>query len=315
MDAKTMKIAHEKVQELLDNMEKIILGKRQVLKLTLTALLADGHILFEDVPGVGKTTLIKALAASIQGSYGRIQFTPDLLPGDILGSAIYNSLTHTFEFKEGPVFTTVLLADEINRATPRAQSALLEVMSERQVTLDGTSYPMEENFFVLATQNPIEYEGTYPLPEAQLDRFLFCLSIGYPDYEAELELLKGTDTEKLLPQLKGVLTLAELSILKKLASEVHVTDDLYEYALSLILATRNQPEIRLGASPRGGLAFLRAAKAYALVEGRNFCVPDDFKAVFLPTFAHRIFLSTGAFSKKETEALLQKILQHVPVPL
>lgn len=315
MDAKTMKIAHEKVQELLDNMEKIILGKRQVLKLTLTALLADGHILFEDVPGVGKTTLIKALAASIQGSYGRIQFTPDLLPGDILGSAIYNSLTHTFEFKEGPVFTTVLLADEINRATPRAQSALLEVMSERQVTLDGTSYPMEENFFVLATQNPIEYEGTYPLPEAQLDRFLFCLSIGYPDYEAELELLKGTDTEKLLPQLKGVLTLAELSILKKLASEVHVNDDLYEYALSLILATRNQPEIRLGASPRGGLAFLRAAKAYALVEGRNFCVPDDFKAVFLPTFAHRIFLSTGAFSKKETEALLQKILQHVPVPL
>ncbi|MGX7198502.1 AAA family ATPase [Enterococcus nangangensis] len=315
MDAKTMKIAHEKVQELLDNMEKIILGKRQVLKLTLTALLADGHILFEDVPGVGKTTLIKALAASIQGSYGRIQFTPDLLPGDILGSAIYNSVTHTFEFKEGPVFTTVLLADEINRATPRAQSALLEVMSERQVTLDGTSYPMEENFFVLATQNPIEYEGTYPLPEAQLDRFLFCLSIGYPDYEAELELLKGTDTEKLLPQLKGVLTLAELSILKKLASEVHVTDDLYEYALSLILATRNQPEIRLGASPRGGLAFLRAAKAYALVEGRNFCVPDDFKAVFLPTFAHRIFLSTGAFSKKETEALLQKILQHVPVPL
>ncbi|WP_071131502.1 AAA family ATPase [Enterococcus timonensis] len=307
-------LAYKKIQQLKNQLAQVILGKEEVLTLTITALIADGHLLFEDVPGVGKTTLIKALAQSIGGEFSRIQFTPDLLPADILGTTIFNSQKQDFEFKPGPVFTTVLLADEINRATPRAQAALLEVMNEKQVTLDGTTYPLAENFFVLATQNPLEYEGTYPLPEAQLDRFLFRLNIGYPDAESELALLKNQGPLRIGKTLAPVISLDELSEIKKLVQQVNMDDSLYAYGLALVKATRNHPEIFLGVSPRGAMAFIQGAKAYAVVSGRNYCLPDDLKAVFLPACAHRIYLNAGDFLREKNEAVLAEILNKTAVP-
>lgn len=252
----------------------------------IVALLAGGHVLFEDIPGVGKTLLVKALAKAVQGTFSRVQCTPDLLPSDILGFSVYNSQSKEFEFRPGPIFTTILLADEINRTTPRTQSALLEAMAENHATIDNNTYPLDNHFFVLATQNPIEYEGTYPLPEAQLDRFLFRLQIGYPSFDDELLLLLDK-FEKVLDNLNEVLNSYEIEEIKTNVANVFVSPEVASYALQLVSATRSHAAIQLGISPRGSLSFIQAAKAYALIHGRNYVTPKDLQDlvpyVFFPS--------------------------------
>lgn len=301
---------HQSIQKLIAEMEKVVIGKREVIEMTVAALLAGGHVLFEDIPGVGKTVLVKTLAKAIHGVFSRVQFTPDLQPSDITGISIYNEQSQAFEFRPGPIFTRVLLADEINRTPPRTQAALLEAMSEGSVTIDNQTYTLDEHFFVLATQNPVEYEGTYPLPEAQLDRFLFRLTIGYPVYEDELVLLLGGQ-ERALAQVQPVVSEAELRALKAQVDAVTVTDQISRYALDLIRASREHPGILLGISPRGGIAFLRGAQAYALVQGRNFVTPEDLQKVLGPVFGHRLLLNYGA----DKEGLLQELIDQVPVPV
>lgn len=307
--------AKEKIDQLIDEMEKTIYGKRQVIQLTITALLAGGHVLFEDIPGVGKTMMIKTLAKAIMGDYKRIQLTPDLFPSDILGVSIFNSQTNEFEFRPGPVFTTILLADEINRTTPKTQSALLEAMSENHVTIDNKTYQLNDHFFVLATQNPIEFEGTYPMPEAQLDRFLFRLQIGYPAFEDELDLLLEKKRHE-LTQVVPVISHDELMSLKQLVNEVHVGEKVARYALALVSVTRTHPDIELGISPRGSLAFLKAAQAFAVTEGRDFVTPLDVKKVLPATFRHRLLLS-GHYSPTETQLdkIITEIVAAVDVPV
>lgn len=307
--------AYKKLTVLIDEMEKVILGKRDVLQMTIAAFLADGHVLFEDIPGVGKTLMVKTLAKATHGKYNRIQFTPDLLPNDVMGISVYNMATKDFEFRPGPLFTTVLLADEINRTTPRTQSALLEAMSEKQITVDNHTYPLNEHFFVLATQNPIDYEGTYPLPEAQLDRFLFCLQIGYPEFSDELKLILDQN-EARLDAVPQVLNAEDISHLKELVNNVHVNPQVARYALQLVHATRTHKGIALGISPRGSVAFVKAAKAFALTEGRNFVTPSDLQKILPATFGHRIILESGATtSKEQMNKILEQILKHVPVPV
>lgn len=299
---------YQKVQQLIDTMEQVIYGKRQVIEMTVTALLAGGHVLFEDVPGVGKTLLAKTLTQAIQADFKRVQFTPDLLPSDLLGVSVFNRQTQDFEFHQGPLFTTVLLADELNRTTPRTQAALLEAMSEGQVTIDNATYPLNPHFFVLATQNPIEYEGTYPLPEAQLDRFLFRLQIGYPSAKFERQLLLQDQTSQVSP----ILSLTELSQLKTAVDHVKIADVLLDYALILLQATRQHPEILLGISPRAGRSFVQAARAYALVNGRDYVLPDDFQVLAEPVFHHRLVLDP--LSEKNASQLIQELLQATPIP-
>ncbi|WP_086350778.1 AAA family ATPase [Candidatus Enterococcus clewellii] len=306
--------AHEKLTQLLDEMEKVILGKRDVLQLTVTAFLAGGHVLFEDIPGVGKTMMIKTLAKAVHGSFSRIQFTPDLLPSDILGVSVYNTQAQTFDFHPGPIFTTVLLADEINRTTPRTQAALLEAMSENHVTIDNHTHPLDEHFFVLATQNPIEYEGTYPLPEAQLDRFLFRLHIGYPEFSDELDLLLNNQQNK-LAQVRQVITSKELTEMKQLAAEVYVDPQIARYALQLVHATRNHDGIALGVSPRGTVSFVQAAKAYAFTNGRTFVTPDDLQQLLPAVFGHRLLLKNRNSSTERIQEILEQIIKRVPVPV
>ena len=301
---------HQSIQKLIAEIEKVVIGKREVIEMTVAALLAGGHVLFEDIPGVGKTVLVKTLAKAIQGEFSRVQFTPDLQPSDISGLSIYNEESRRFEFRPGPIFTTVLLADEINRTPPRTQAALLEAMSEKHVTIDNQTYPLDENFFVLATQNPVEYEGTYPLPEAQLDRFLFRLKIGYPVYEDELVLLLGQQ-ERALARVQPVLTKEQLIRLKQQVSEVTISDQVSRYGLNLIRATREHFGVRLGISPRGGIAFLRGAQAYAFVHGRDFVTPEDLQAVMGPVFGHRLILNYG----EDKEKILKGILASVLVPV
>ena len=310
-----VKTAKEKIDRLIDEMEKTIYGKREVIQLTVTALLAGGHVLFEDIPCVGKTMMIKTLAKAIMGDYKRIQLTPDLFPGDILGVSIFNSQTHEFEFRPGPVFTTILLADEINRTTPKTQSALLEAMSENHVTIDNKTYQLDDHFFVLATQNPIEFEGTYPMPEAQLDRFLFRLHIGYPAFKDELNLMLEKKRRELI-QVDPVISHEELTSLKQLVNEVHVGEKVARYALSLVSVTRSHPNIELGISPRGGLAFLKAAQAFAVTEGRDFVTPLDIQKVLPATFRHRLLLS-GNYSPTEDQLdkIISEILAAVDVPI
>lgn len=306
--------AHEKLTQLLDEMEKVILGKRDVLQLTVTAFLAGGHVLFEDIPGVGKTMMIKTLAKAVHGSFSRIQFTPDLLPSDILGVSVYNTQAQTFDFHPGPIFTTVLLADEINRTTPRTQAALLEAMSENHVTIDNHTHPLDEHFFVLATQNPIEYEGTYPLPEAQLDRFLFRLYIGYPEFSDELDLLLNNQQNK-LAQVRQVITSKELTEMKQLVAEVYVDPQIARYALQLVHATRNHDGIALGVSPRGAVSFVQAAKAYAFTNGRTFVTPDDLQQLLPAVFGHRLLLKNRDSSTERIQEILEQIIKRVPVPV
>lgn len=310
-----LETAHKKITLLIDEMEKVILGKRDILQLTVTAFLAGGHVLFEDIPGVGKTMMVKTLAKATHGQFNRIQFTPDLLPSDILGVSVYNTATQMFEFHHGPVFTTVLLADEINRTTPRTQAALLEAMSEKHVTIDNHTYPLDNHFFVLATQNPLEYEGTYPLPEAQLDRFLFKLSIGYPEFTDELNLLMN-QTGNELNLVQQILSSSEISQLKRIVDDIYVDSAVARYALQLVHATRNHDGIVLGISPRGSLSFIRAAKAFALTEGRNYVTPHDLQQILPATFGHRLLLKGGyTVPSVQLQEILEQILKRVPVPV
>ena len=305
----------QKIDALINEVEKVILGKRDVIQLTVAALLAGGHVLFEDIPGVGKTMLVKSLAKAIQSDYKRVQFTPDLLPNDILGVSIFNSENQQFEFRPGPIFTSVLLADEINRTTPRTQAALLEAMSENHVTIDNQTYALSPHFFVLATQNPIEYEGTYPLPEAQLDRFLFRLHIGYPAFQDELALLIG-QRQQSLNQIQTILTAQEVTALKQMVDQVFVDNQVARYALQLVQASRNHNAIDLGISPRGGIAFLKGAKALALTEGRTYVTPQDLQRILPAVFGHRLLLKGGITASQESlSEIMKQMIQRVPVPV
>jgi len=303
------------VTHLSGAIESVVLGKPYLVRLALTALLAEGHVLVEDVPGVGKTTLARAVAATVQGQWRRIQFTPDLLPSDVTGVTIYNQATRGFEFHPGPVFANIVIADEINRASPKTQSALLEVMEERYVTVDGVRHAVPRPFLVVATQNPIEMDGTYRLPEAQLDRFLMRLTVGYPDEAVEVEVLRGApmrSPDNLTP-VTDTGTVAEMI---RLAQRVHVADPLYLYAVRLAAATRNHPHTRVGVSPRGVIALTRAASAYALTEGRGYVIPEDLKALLEPVFAHRLLLSPDAQLRGVTAAeVLDDAVRSVTVPL
>lgn len=305
----------QKIDALINEVEKVILGKRDVIQLTVAALLVGGHVLFEDIPGVGKTMLVKSLAKAVQSDYKRVQFTPDLLPNDILGVSIFNSENQQFEFRPGPIFTSVLLADEINRTTPRTQAALLEAMSENHVTIDNQTYALSPHFFVLATQNPIEYEGTYPLPEAQLDRFLFRLHIGYPAFQDELALLIG-QRQQSLNQIQTILTSQEVTALKQMVDQVFVDNQVARYALQLVQASRNHNAIDLGISPRGGIAFLKGAKALALTEGRTYVTPQDLQRILPAVFGHRLLLKGGITASQESlSEIMKQMIQRVPVPV
>jgi MoxR-like ATPase len=281
------------LKKLQDNVASVVLGKPEVIRLALITLLADGHLLLEDVPGVGKTLLAKALARSVDGTFRRVQFTPDLLPADLLGTSIFHQPTGEFRFVPGPLFSQVVLADEVNRATPRTQSALLEAMGERQVTLDGVTHRLGPPFFVIATQNPYEFEGTYPLPESQLDRFLLRTDMGYPDREAERDLLRQHREGEPVEHLKPVLHASDITRLQDRAREVNVTDAIADYVLDIVEATRAQPEITLGASTRAAIGLYRAAQAAALLDGRDYVVPDDIKTLAVPVLAHRVIVRSA----------------------
>ena len=296
------------------NIGQVIVGKEQVTELLLSALLAQGHVLLEDVPGTGKTMLAKSLAKSVDVAFSRIQFTPDLLPSDVTGLNYYNQKAGEFMFRPGPVFCGILLADEINRATPRTQSSLLECMEEHQVTLDGETRRLEDPFFVIAPQNPIETAGTFPLPEAQLDRFLIQVSMGMPDENEEVEILQRFLKEQPLNELKAVCSAEELRRLQRDCLEVYVHPQLMRYVVQLTEATRNKKEIRMGASPRGTLALLRIARAYALVQGRSYVIPEDVKALAVPVLAHRLILSGGVMGGQSAQNLIRELLDRIPVP-
>ena len=295
--------------------ESVIEGKADAVRLALTVLLAEGHVLIEDVPGVGKTMLAKALARSTDCSVRRIQFTPDLLPSDITGVSAYNQERGEFEFKPGPAFANIVVGDEINRASPKTQSALLECMEERQVTVDGTTYPLAAPFMVIATQNPIEMEGTYPLPEAQRDRFTARISMGYPSAESELAMLDAHGSSSPLEALEPVAKAEDMRDLIAAVRRVHVADVLKQYVISLVTATRSSPELRLGASPRATLHLLRASRARAALDGRDFVIPDDVQALALPVLAHRLLPSAEALVARQLpEQVLAAIVGQVPLP-
>jgi MoxR-like ATPase len=293
---------------------RVVEGKPDVVRLALAVLLAEGHLLIEDVPGVGKTTLAKALARSIDGSVRRIQFTPDLLPSDVTGVAVYDQESRAFEFKPGAVFANIVVADEINRASPKTQSALLECMEERQVTVDGVTYELARPFMVVATQNPLEMEGTYPLPEAQRDRFTARVSMGYPDRDAELAMLDERATTDPLTDLTPVTDAAAIRRLVAAVGRLHVAEPLRRYVVSLVEATRRSPDLRLGASPRAGLQLLRAARATAALAGRDHVLPDDVQAMAVPVLAHRLLLTPDAtLARRDTQRVVTDLLATVPV--
>lgn len=306
----------ERLAALQRNIESVFLGKTQAVRQLLIGLLSRGHILIEDVPGVGKTVLARALAKSLDLKFSRVQFTPDLLPSDILGVSIYNDKTGVFEFKPGPVFANIVLADEINRTTPRTQSALLEVMSEGQVSVDGRSMPLDPPFFVIATQNPFDFEGTYFLPENQLDRFSLRIRIGYPARQVESRIIRLQPEREPLHDLRPVMQAADLLALQDLAETVALDDAVVEYALNVIQRTREHDQLKVGVSPRGTLALTRAAKAAALVDGRAYVVPDDIKALMVPVFAHRVvtksFLHDG--DAASPDQIIEEIVQSTPAP-
>ena len=302
-------------ERILDNVEKTIQGKREVIQLALIALLAEGHLLLEDIPGVGKTMLAKTIARSINCTWRRIQFTPDLLPSDVTGVNVWDRKTDEFEFKPGAVFANICLGDEINRASPKTQSALLECMEERQVTVDGVTHRLEEPFMVIATQNPIEHEGTYPLPESQLDRFMMRLSMGYPSRNSELDILDTHGGEPVLDDLEPVADASEVAGLIKLAREVHVAPSLKRYIVELTEATRDHPDVYLGASPRASLYLLKSARAAAASRGREYVIPDDIQDLIAPVLAHRVLLSPEAQMRGAgAEEVLSGMVGQVPIP-
>ncbi len=297
------------------NVSSVVLGKPEVVKLALAGLFAEGHLLFEDVPGVGKTTLARAIAASVRGEWRRIQFTPDLLPSDVTGVTIFNQGTRQFEFHGGPIFANIVVADEINRASPKTQSSLLEVMEERYVTVDGHRHAVPRPFLVVATQNPIEMDGTYRLPEAQLDRFLMRLSVGYPEESVEVQVLKGAAAGRSPDYLGAVTDTDTVAQLVRLTNRVFVADPLYTYAVRLAAATREHKQVRVGVSPRGAIALSRAAQAYALMDGRPYVVPEDVKALVEPVFAHRVLLAPDATMRGVTATeVLTTVVESVTAP-
>jgi MoxR-like ATPase len=306
----------EVVTRIMENIKKVIVGKPDVLELTIAALLCEGHILIEDVPGIGKTTLAKALARSIGCIFRRVQCTPDLLPSDITGIYFFDQKRSEFEFRPGPVMSNIVLVDEINRATPRTQSSLLECMEERQVTVDGITMPLPRPFLIIATQNPVELQGTFPLPEAQLDRFLLKVELGYPSVEEEDTMLLRFERDNPLDSLPEVASGEEILRLKQLAQEVYVEESLRHYILEIIRQTRLNPSIQLGASPRASLSFYKAAQAFALIKGRDYVIPDDVKQLAAPVLGHRLILGTEAYlHKRSRETLLEGILASIPVPV
>jgi MoxR-like ATPase len=302
-------------QEIVENVAKVIIGKKPVIERALAAVIAQGHLLIEDVPGVGKTMLAKSISVSIGCSFKRIQFTPDLLPSDIVGVSIYNQSTGEFQFRPGPVMSQVVLVDEINRATPKTQSALLEAMEELQVTVDGVTRPLDRPFVVMATQNPIEYEGTFPLPEAQLDRFLMRISMGYPSFEEELSVIEGQEKTHPIDLLEAVATSDNVIKLQDAAKDIYVDTAVREYIVSLIEATRNHEDVSLGASPRASLGMFRAVRAIAILRDRDYVIPDDVKELAYAVLAHRLILSSAARMRGlQPRQVIEGLLETVAVP-
>jgi MoxR-like ATPase len=315
MAASNTREAQEKLADLRANLAKVIEGKEECIDLVTIALVAGGSVLMEDVPGVGKTTFAKALAQSIDASFNRIQFTPDLLPADILGTSIYNPKDGSFDFREGPIFCNILLADEINRASPRTQSALLEAMSESQATIEGVRRPLPAPFLVLATQNPVEYHGTYPLPEAQLDRFLVQINLGYPDAESEVRVLYAQATAHPLDSLSAAVTLDDVRAMQEAARAVRVDESLSHYIVAIVNATRADDRLRLGASPRGSLMLFRAAQAAAFAAGRDYVLPDDVQHMARHVLPHRLILTPKAkYSGLAKGDVISEVIGHVPTP-
>lgn len=306
--------AVKQLHQLMDTVDTIVIGKKEITKLTITSMLAGGHVLFEDIPGVGKTLLVKTIAKILHADFSRIQFTPDLVPSDIIGFSVPISEKAQFEFRKGPLFASLILADEINRTSPRTQAAMLEAMSEGQVTMDGKTYALPEPFFVLATQNPVEHEGTYPLPEAQLDRFMMQLSLGYPTPQQEVQMLANPTQSEALKELKPLLNLEQFQSLKAVVPSIYIQPDLLNYIVRLADTTRHTASIRLGISPRGNQYLLASAKAYALLDLRDYVIPDDILAVLPAVYQHRLLFKEHLLPSQKAEAI-RRLVQEVPVPL
>lgn len=304
------------VNKIINNIEKVIIGKRKAIELVVTALLAGGHVLIEDVPGVGKTSLVKALAKTINSDFKRIQFTPDLLPSDVIGISVYNQQKNEFEFKPGPIMSQIVLADEINRTSPKTQSSLLEAMEERQITVDGTTYKLPHPFMVLATQNPIEYDGTFRLPEAQLDRFMMKIDMGYPDEKDEIEILKKFETSNPIENISPVVCCDDIEIMQQNVKSIHVDDSILKYIVTLINSTRKNKSIMLGASPRAAINLLRASQAKAFCDGRKYVLPDDVKNLAVPVLAHRVILKNEEkFEGVDEKMVIEDIINSTKVPV
>jgi MoxR-like ATPase len=319
MSPETATAASHRAAQLENALRKVIRGKDDVIRLAVVSLIARGHLLIEGVPGVGKTTLGQALARALDCTFQRVQFTSDMLPSDVIGISIYSAIEQQFEFKRGPVFTNVLLADEINRTTPKTQSALLEAMNESQVTVDARSYPLPQPFLVIATQNPVEHHGTYPLPESQLDRFLMRVRMGYPDTAAERQILRSEAGATQLEAMQPVLTGADVLEMQQAATQVRVDESLVSYALSIVRKTRESEQLSLGVSPRGSQMLYRAAQAIAFLDGRSFCTPEDIKPLVVPVFAHRVVVN-GLYSStlkksEQAEQVIQEIVESTAVPI
>ncbi len=308
--------AKEIIGRLIKNIQNVIVGKRSTIKLCLAALISKGHVLIEDVPGLGKTMLARAIAKSINAAFKRLQFTPDLLPSDITGVSVYNQKTQEFEPRPGPIFSNIVLADEINRATPRTQSGLLESMEESRVTIDGVGYQLPEPFFVIATQNPIEFHGTYPLPEAQLDRFILQIAVGYPSLEEESLIVSKQLKSHPIEEIESVTDLEQIKVLQEKAMSIYISEDLIRFISNIVRATRCHPDVLLGASPRGSLALMKTSRAMALLDGRDFVMPDDIKNLALYALSHRIVLKTEAqVEGRIKKNVIEEVLRGVSVPL
>ncbi|MEP7291943.1 MAG: MoxR family ATPase [Chloroflexota bacterium] len=310
-----VEIVQQVAERISHSVGQVILGKRNEIRLTVLGLLSQGHILIEDIPGVGKTMMAKSLSRSIGCTFSRLQFTPDMLPSDVTGVSLFNQKTREFEFRAGPIMAQIVLADEINRATPKTQAALLEAMEERQVTVDGTTYPLQEPFLILATQNPIEYEGTFPLPEAQLDRFIMRIQLGYPTPTEEMTILASQQHEHPVQNVYQVVSVQELLAAQQAVREVYVADEIKRYIIDLVTATRQHPDVYLGSSPRGSLALFRTSQARAAMAGRDYVIPDDVKALAEVTLAHRVIVGPAARIKDiSSRTIVQDILASTPVP-